>query len=60
MAAPEIGNNVVLGDGSKILGDIKIGDGVIVGANAVVVKDVMENLIVLGDPTKVIGSSESD
>ena len=58
--APIIGNNVILGDGSKILGDITIGDGVIVGANAVVVKDVTENSIVVGVPAKVIGSTKSD
>lgn len=56
--APKIGNNVILGDGAKIIGDITIGNGVIVGANAVVVKNVEDNMIVGGVPAKVIGSTE--
>ncbi|MFK5893313.1 MAG: serine acetyltransferase [Pseudomonadota bacterium] len=53
--APVIGNKVVLGDGSKIIGNITIGDGVVVGANAVVVKDIEKNSIVGGVPAKLIG-----
>jgi len=51
---PIIGNNVVLGPGSKILGDIKIGNNVFVGANAVVVKDIPDNAVVGGIPAKII------
>jgi serine O-acetyltransferase len=51
---PVIGNNVYLSTGSKILGGIKIGDGVMVGANAVVVKDVPDRCVVAGVPAKVI------
>jgi len=58
--APKIGNNVVLGDGSKILGDITVGDNVIVGANAVVVKNVADNSIIVGVPAKVIGTTKND
>src|SRR6266853_859109 len=37
---PTIGNNVVIGTGAKVLGNITIGDSSYIGANAVVIKDV--------------------
>jgi serine O-acetyltransferase len=37
---PTIGNNVVIGSGAKVLGDISIGDGVKINANVVVTKSV--------------------
>ena len=54
---PRIGNNVHISTGAKILGPITIGDNVIVGANAVVVKDVPANCIVAGVPAKIIRSN---
>ena len=47
---PDLGNNVMVGAGAKILGPIKIGNNVKVGANAVVLKDVKENSTVVGIP----------
>lgn len=47
-AAPRIGNRVYIAAGAKVLGDITIGDDVIIGANAVVTKDVPANAIVVG------------
>lgn len=44
---PTIGNNVMLGAGSKILGNIKIGNNVKIGANAVVTKDIEDNKTVI-------------
>jgi len=49
---PTLGNNVVVGTGAKILGNISIGDNCIIGANAVVVKDVPSNSIATGIPAK--------
>ena len=49
---PDIGNNVMIGCGAKVLGPIKIGDNVKVGANAVVLKDIEENCTVVGIPAK--------
>ncbi len=40
--APVIGNNVFIGTGAKIIGDISIADDVAIGANAVVVKSITE------------------
>lgn len=51
---PTIGNNVVIFAGAKLLGNIKVGDGAVIGANAVVVKDVPSNAVVAGIPAKVI------
>lgn len=50
---PTIGNNVVIGAGAKILGNITIGDNVQVGANAVVVRDVPPNSTVVGVPGRI-------
>ena len=44
---PDIGNNVMLGAGSKVLGPIEIGNNVKVGANAIVSKSVSENCTVV-------------
>lgn len=51
---PRIGNQVQISTGAKILGPIKIGDNVIIGANAVVLIDVPSNSIVAGVPAKII------
>lgn len=49
---PDLGNNVVVGCGAKILGPIKIGNNVKVGANSVVLKDVEDNSTVVGVPRR--------
>ena len=52
---PVLGNNVVLGIGSVVVGGIRIADNVAVGANAVVNKDVVESdITVAGVPAKKI------
>lgn len=59
--APIIGNRVYIAPGAKIIGNIKIGDDVAIGANAVVTKDIPDNAVVVGVPAKVIsyeGSKE--
>lgn len=48
LAAPRIGNRVYIAAGAKVLGNITIGDDVIVGANAVVTRDVPANVVVVG------------
>ncbi|MDD5027811.1 MAG: serine O-acetyltransferase, partial [Candidatus Omnitrophica bacterium] len=50
---PTIGNNVVIGAGAKILGNITIGDNSYIGANAVVIKDVPANSTVVGVPGRI-------
>lgn len=51
---PRIGNNVYIGTGAKIFGNITIGNNVRIGANAVIVKDVPNNATVVGVPGRVI------
>ncbi len=51
---PTIGNNVSMCTGSVIVGDISIGNGVIVGANATVVKNVPEKCTVVGSAVRII------
>lgn len=51
---PVIGSNVHISAGARILGPVRIGDNVIIGANAVVVKDVPSNCVVAGVPAKII------
>jgi len=50
---PSLGNNVVVGTGAKILGNIKIGDNVQIGANAVVIRDVPPSSTVVGVPGRI-------
>lgn len=50
---PTVGDNVVIGAGAKVLGNIKIGDNSYIGANAVVVKDVPQNSTVVGVPGRI-------
>lgn len=58
---PVIGDRVYFGAGAKILGPVKVGNDVVIGANAVVTRDIPDNAIVGGIPARVInyrGSSE--
>ena len=50
---PDLGDNVTVGCGAKVLGPIKIGNNVKIGANAVVLKDVPDNSTVVGIPGKI-------
>lgn len=51
--APQIGDNVDIGAGAKVLGRITIGNNVLIGANAVVVRDVPADSIAVGVPATV-------
>lgn len=51
---PTIGNNVIIGCGAKILGNINIGNNVKIGANSVVLKDVIDNATIVGIPGKIV------
>ena len=50
---PTIGNNVVIGTGAKVLGNITVGDNSYIGANSVVIKDVPANATIVGVPGKI-------
>ncbi|WP_448701689.1 serine acetyltransferase [Mucilaginibacter sp. AW1-3] len=57
-ACPRIGNNVDIGANVCIIGDITIGDNVIIGAGSVVVKSVPDNCTVVGNPARVLEKKE--
>lgn len=51
---PTIGDNVSLGANVVIIGGVKIGNNVTIGAGSVVVKDIPDNSVAVGNPAKVI------
>lgn len=56
---PVIGDCVYIGPGAKLIGKIRIGNNVAIGANAVVTKDVPDNAVVGGVPAKIISMNGS-
>lgn len=58
--AATIGNNVFIGSGARIIGDITIADDIAIGANAVVNKDFLEpGITIAGVPAKKISNNNS-
>lgn len=51
---PTLGNNVMIGSGAKVLGDIRIGNHSRVAANSVVLRDVPDNSTVVGVPGRIV------
>ena len=49
-----IGSNCWIGGGATILAGVKIGSGVVVGAGSVITKDICDNVVVAGNPAKII------
>jgi serine O-acetyltransferase len=52
---PVIEDNVTIFTGAAVLGPVRVGENVSVGANSVVTKDVAPNLIVAGVPAQIVG-----
>lgn len=58
--AAQIGDNVFIGSGAKIIGDITLGDRIAIGANSVVVKSCNENNVTLaGSPARIVSKNGS-
>jgi serine O-acetyltransferase len=57
---PTLGDNVVVGAGAIVLGDIKIGDGAKIGAGSVVIKQVPSCATVVGVPGRVVGEKREE
>jgi len=56
---PVLGCNVVVGTGAKVLGEIKIADSVTIGANSIVINDIVEkNIVAVGIPARVLSNSK--
>ncbi len=54
LAGPTLERNVAVGTGAKIFGPVRLGEGCVVGANAVVVHDVPDKATVVGIPAVVV------
>ena len=52
---PKVGNDVLIGAGTSILGNIKIGDGAKIGAGSIVLKPIPHGATAVGAPAKIIG-----
>jgi serine O-acetyltransferase len=56
---PTLGDNIYIGPGAKIVGAVKIGNNVAIGANCVVTRNIPDNSVVIGVPGKVISQEGS-
>jgi serine O-acetyltransferase len=52
--SPILGDNVYIGAGAKVIGGIRVGSDVRIGANAVVIKDVPDGATVVGIPARIV------
>ncbi|RKT44269.1 serine O-acetyltransferase [Thiocapsa rosea] len=57
--APVIGDRVDIGAGAKVLGPIRIGKDVAIGANAVVIQDVPDGCLAVGVPARIISRGDA-
>jgi len=57
-ACPRIGNKVDIGANVCIIGDITIGDNVVIGAGSVVTKSIPSDCVVVGNPARVLDKNE--
>lgn len=57
---PRVGNGVFLGCGCVLLGGIEVGDGAVIGANAVVTHDVPAGCTAVGIPARIVGKQEQE
>ncbi len=52
--SPQVGNNVYIGAGAKVIGGIKVGDNASIGGNSLVVSSVPENFVAFGVPARAM------
>lgn len=52
--APVLGDNVFVGAGSKIIGDIRIGNNVVIGQNVTIVKNIPDKTIIVNPSARLI------
>ena len=53
-----IGNNVFIGAKTTVLPNVKIGNNVVIGAGSIVTNDIPDNSLAVGNPARVIGSTD--
>ena len=54
----EVGDYVMIGSGTRIMYNVRIGSNVIIGAGSIVTKDIPDNSVAVGVPCRVIGKFE--
>lgn len=52
--SPSVGNDVFIGAGARVIGDVHVGDGAHVGAGAVVIEDVPDDCTAVGVPARIV------
>lgn len=57
---PTIGDNCIVFPGASIVGNIRVGDNVIVGTNSFVDKDIPDNCVVVGSPARVVSNNSRE
>jgi len=60
VGVPVIGDDVFIGTGACIVGNVKVGNNAVIGLNSVVIDDVPENAFVAGSPARVVNYSGAD
>ncbi|CAB4278174.1 unnamed protein product [Prunus armeniaca] len=55
---PKIGDGVLIGAGTNVLGNVRIGEGAKIGAGAVVLKDVLPRTTAVGNPARLVGRND--
>jgi serine O-acetyltransferase len=58
-ARPHVGDGVVVGAGAKVLGPIRLEENAVVGANAVVLKDVPRGCLAVGVPARIVERTDT-
>lgn len=57
---PKIGDNVIIGAGAKIIGPVRVGNGVHIGANVVITQDIPDGCVVVCDSPKIIDKTRKE
>ena len=57
--SPILGNRVVMFPGSKVVGNVHVGNNVVIAANSVVINDIPDNCIVGGIPARILSEDSS-
>jgi serine O-acetyltransferase len=57
---PEVGDDVYIGAGAKIIGRVKVGSRVLIGCNAVVIRDIPDHATAVGIPARVVNMKGSE
>ncbi|MFO1459240.1 MAG: serine acetyltransferase [Verrucomicrobiota bacterium] len=56
---PQIGDHVFLGDGAKVVGNVRVGDHAVIGVSSVVTRDIPSNATAVGIPARVVDENNT-